>query len=92
MTNTTNLHTDLYIAIEQAVVGAIKAHILPLFTPQLAPTENPVGIQEASQITSLEVGTIYQKTSKGEIPHYKQGGKLRFLPSELRAWMLQTVQ
>lgn len=31
--------------------------------------------------------TIYAKTSKGEIPHYKDGKHLRFLQSEIDEWL-----
>jgi excisionase family DNA binding protein len=45
-------------------------------------------IQEAAIFTSLSERTIYKKTSLGEIPHYKQSGKLFFDRNELEFWLL----
>ncbi len=46
-------------------------------------------IQEASVFTNLTERTIYKKTSLGEIPHYKQAGKLYFDRLELENWLLE---
>ncbi|PTN09313.1 excisionase family DNA binding protein [Mangrovibacterium marinum] len=45
-------------------------------------------IQEAAKFTNLAERTIYKKTSEGEIPHYKQAGKLYFDRRELEDWLL----
>ena len=44
-------------------------------------------IKEAAQFCELSTRTIYKKTSLGEIPHYKQSGKLYFKVDELEEWM-----
>lgn len=36
--------------------------------------------------------TIYNKVSKNEIPYYKDSKKLRFLKSEIDAWLLNGKQ
>lgn len=46
-------------------------------------------IQEAAKFTNLTERTIYKKTSQGEIPHYKQAGKLYFDRVELEDWLLE---
>lgn len=42
-----------------------------------------IRIEEASLITGLKVSSIYVKVCKGEIPHFKQFGKLFFSRTEL---------
>ncbi len=51
-------------------------------------TKRVFTIQEAALFTSLSERTIYKKTSLGEIPHYKQAGKLFFDRRELESWLL----
>ena len=48
--------------------------------------EQPIGVDEASKFTGIEVKTIYNLASKGEIPFYKKG-KLFFYKSELNRWI-----
>ncbi len=45
-----------------------------------------IGAQEAADLLGLKKSTIYQKVSKGELPHVKKGRSLLFLPSELQEW------
>ena len=51
-------------------------------------TKRVLNIQETSKFTNLTERTIYKKTSLGEIPHYKQAGKLFFDRLELEEWLL----
>ncbi len=51
-------------------------------------TKKVFTIQEAAKFTTLTERTIYKKTSLGEIPHYKQAGKLFFDRIELENWLL----
>jgi len=51
--------------------------------------EQPIRIDEAVAYTGLSKWTIYQKSRKAEIPHYKKDNILYFLKSELRRWMLE---
>jgi excisionase family DNA binding protein len=48
---------------------------------------NIMDIQEAAAFLNLALPTLYAKTSKRIIPHYKQGKKLLFKRSELVAWI-----
>lgn len=48
-----------------------------------------LNIKETSEFTGLTERTIYKKTSGGEIPHYKQAGKLFFNREELEDWLLE---
>ena len=44
-------------------------------------------IREASQLTKLSVGTLYQWTSMRRIPFLKLGRALRFDEQELVEWL-----
>ena len=46
-------------------------------------------VTEAAKYLNLAKQTVYIKVSKREIPHIKQGKKLRFLKSDLLAWLEQ---
>ena len=48
--------------------------------------ERLIGAQEAADLLGLQKSTIYQKVSKGELPHVKKGRSLWFRPYELREW------
>jgi len=43
--------------------------------------------EEAAEYTRLAVGTIYNKVSKGTIPHHGGGRLLRFRRDELDRWL-----
>ncbi len=65
----------------QELRDIIKEEVLPF-------TKKAITLKEASIITTLTERTIYKKTSLGEIPHYKQAGKLFFDRIELEDWLL----
>lgn len=47
-----------------------------------------MSIQElVSYLKNITKGTIYNKVSKGEIPHRKIGSNLIFVKSEIDAWV-----
>jgi excisionase family DNA binding protein len=66
---------------KQELREIINEEILPF-------TKKALTIKEASVVTDLTERTIYKKTSLGEIPHYKQAGKLFFDRLELEDWLL----
>lgn len=49
--------------------------------------ENPLSIDDASEILDLSKPSLYIKARKGELPSHKKGGKLYFFKSELLAWV-----
>ncbi len=49
--------------------------------------EQMVSVAEAAKITGLAMNTLYDKTHRREIPHYKKGKRLYFRPAELIAWI-----
>lgn len=44
---------------------------------------------EAAKFVNLALPTLYTKTSKGEIPHMKKGGRLYFSKTELLEYIRQ---
>ncbi|MDJ1484232.1 helix-turn-helix domain-containing protein [Cytophagaceae bacterium YF14B1] len=46
-------------------------------------------IDKASQFVSLAKATIYELTSKRQIPFFKKGKKLYFSKQELQTWILE---
>lgn len=54
---------------------------------QPAPTNAPLGIKEVAALLGQEISTIYEKTSKKLIPHFKKGNKLYFDRAELWEWI-----
>ena len=46
-------------------------------------------IKDVAIYLQLSVRTIYNKTSKGEIPHKKKGKTLYFYPEEIENWVLE---
>jgi len=45
-------------------------------------------VNDVCQILNIQPPTVYAKTSKKEIPHYKKGGRLYFSRNELQKWLL----
>ena len=46
-----------------------------------------MNIKQASVFLNLAVNTIYEKTSKRILPHFKKGNKLMFKKAELMKWL-----
>jgi excisionase family DNA binding protein len=46
-------------------------------------------INDVALFLQCSVKTIYNKTSKGEIPHIKKGKTLYFRPEEIENWVLE---
>lgn len=44
-------------------------------------------VKQAAELLRLKVTTLYEKTCRKIIPHFKKGNKLYFHRSELEAWV-----
>ncbi len=77
---------DLKIFIQQAVKSAVN-HCLGEHQRKEEPKDQIYGIKKASEVLGIAIPTIYTKTSKGDIPHFKKGKKLYFRHSELMNWI-----
>ena len=48
-----------------------------------------LNVQQAAEFLKLQITTLYEKTSRKLIPHFKKGNKLYFHLSELQEWIKQ---
>lgn len=71
--------------ITETVAGVLEDHKSNKEDSQML-----MNIQEAAALINLAIPTLYEKTSKRIIPHYKHGKKLLFKKSELLAWVEST--
>ena len=46
-------------------------------------------VQQAALFLKMKTATLYEKTSRKQIPHFKKGNKLYFHLSELQKWIKQ---
>lgn len=57
-------------------LGAIKQQLPDILT-----------VQQAADFLKVKITTLYEKTSRKLIPHFKKGNKLYFHLSELQDWI-----
>lgn len=68
--------------------AAIREVLIEEFSQfKQAPANTPLGIKEVAVLLGQEISTIYEKTSKKLIPHFKKGNKLYFDRAELWEWI-----
>ena len=48
---------------------------------------NILDVKQAAEFLRLKVTTLYEKTSRKLVPHFKKGNKLYFNRTELEAWV-----
>ncbi|MQY79731.1 MAG: helix-turn-helix domain-containing protein [Bacteroidetes bacterium] len=58
-------------------------------TPCSEPDEF-LNLDQTCKMLDLSKPTVYGLVSHRQIPHSKRGGRLRFLKSEIHAWVLQS--
>ena len=46
-------------------------------------------VKQAAQFLKLKMATLYEKTSKRLVPHFKKGNKVYFHLSALKDWIMQ---
>jgi len=49
--------------------------------------EQLITIEDLSVLTKIKLSSLYKLTAQQAIPAYKIGGRLRFKPSEIEAWL-----
>ncbi len=83
---------DLTHLIEASLRKILKEELENANPSQQVAQNEIVFLAEAIEITGLAKPTLYAKTSKNEIPHYKRGRKLYFKRSELLLWIEEGKQ
>lgn len=73
---------ELRLLIKDAIVEAIDKALIRNGNESVL-----INVQEAAALLNLAVATLYEKTSRKQIPHYKHGKKIMFKKSELLAWV-----
>lgn len=58
-----------------------------LLSERTVPVDDLMNIDEAAEFLDFKKNTIYVKVCRGELPHFKQGGRLRFSRKDLEAWI-----
>ena len=72
--------------MEEAIMQKLEA----IEQNMLLASKTVLMIQDVSALTGLSASTIYQMTSKHQIPHYKPTGRLLYFDrQEVEAWMKQ---
>lgn len=71
------------VAVEKKINGNGGATISSKVSSSKDADNDIIRIEEASELTGLKPSSIYTKVCKGELPHFKQFGKLFFRRSEL---------
>lgn len=78
---------------EQEFRGFLKDALKDILSNELgALKEQPpdiLDVQQAARFLKMKITTLYEKTSRKLIPHFKKGNKLYFHLSELRQWINQ---
>ncbi len=71
----------------------LKDALKEILTDQLGAIKQQLpdilSVQEAAEFLKLKITTLYEKTSRKLIPHFKKGNKLYFHLSELQQWIQQ---
>jgi len=44
-------------------------------------------VRAAAQLLSVSTRTVYELVARGELPHVRVGGQIRFVPSALEEWL-----
>jgi len=82
----TNLNKDEFTALLKETITQVlndNHKAVELHAPQI------LNVKQAAEFLHLEVATLYEKTSRKLIPHFKKGNKLYFNSKELEMWIQQ---
>lgn len=61
--------------------------VLKEVLPQMDSAPDVLTINEAAKLLRYKITTLYEKTSKRIIPHFKKGNKLYFNKTDLLNWV-----
>jgi len=86
---TSTLLVDLLKPVIKQAVADAMAELSEQVKPR---SPKPFNVQEASVYLDTPLGTLYQLTSKKQIPFHKRGRKLFFYQDELDNWIKEGRQ
>ncbi len=67
--------------------GILEERISKLSSPNYKPIEPPINLKDGAKFLGVSDAFMYKGVQSGNLPHYKKGGKLYFLKSELLEWV-----
>ena len=73
----------------KALLKETLREIMQEVNPLTQAVSDILDIKQAAHFLRLKVTTIYEKTSRKLIPHFKKGNKLYFNRTELKAWVIE---
>ena len=79
----TTLNSDEFKALLKEVIREVLAEQ----NTQGKNNNEPFSIKEAAAFLKVKITTLYEKTSKKLVPHFKKGNKLYFNKHELEDWI-----
>ncbi len=87
------MDTPIFISISleqfrQLLKETIREVLLEGGSPKQS-TPEILNVQQAADFLKLKLNTLYEKTSRKQIPHFKKGNRLYFHLSELENWVKQ---
>ena len=81
-----NLNKDEFKELlKETITQVLKENYKAIesYAPQI------LDVKQAAKFLHLEIATLYEKTSRKLIPHFKKGNKLYFNTSDLEMWIKQ---
>jgi len=71
----------------KALIKESLREILAEMKPAAQAAAEILDVKQAAEYLRLKVTTLYEKTSRKLIPHFKKGNKLYFKRAELQQWV-----
>ena len=50
-------------------------------------TQPLLNVRRAAELLNVSTRTVYALVERGEVPHARVGGQIRFVPSTLEQWL-----
>ncbi len=76
---------------EEEFKSFLKQSLLEILGTQSGISKSPepdvFDIKQAAEFLHLKINTLYEKTSRKLIPHFKRGNKLYFNRAQLQVWV-----
>lgn len=77
---------DLPEAVEKLIAQLARIENI-LLNERTVPVDDLMNIDQAAEFLDFKKNTLYVKVCRGELPHFKQGSRLRFSRKDLEAWI-----
>ncbi|NEW84557.1 MAG: helix-turn-helix domain-containing protein [Mariniphaga sp.] len=85
----TNETPVTFLNVGQLLSVINRAGMKDQATQKHVPALEIIGVEAVCEITGYSKPTIYAKTSRSEIPHFKRDNKLFFRKTDILAWMTE---